>query len=68
MLLWLAFAGRLAARVRRGTAAAFGLVALQYTTVEMGGYIAALHPVNALLRFALNVGVARKTGATLCAE
>jgi hypothetical protein len=62
LMLVLAFIGRLPASVKWLTAAAFGLIGVQYATIEMGlPTLAAFHPVNAVLLFWLVLILAQRT-------
>jgi mercuric ion transport protein len=50
LMLILAFAGQLSGILRWGTVAAFGLIGVQYATIELDQPVfAALHPVNAIV-------------------
>lgn len=61
LLFALSFLARLPASLRWLSAAAFGLIAVQYATIELGlSALAAMHPVNAMLLFWLAVTLARR--------
>jgi hypothetical protein len=55
IMLIVAFAGRLPARLRWAAGAQFLLIGLQYATAHSGGSVAAVHPVSAMLIFWLAV-------------
>jgi hypothetical protein len=51
IMLIVAFAGRLPARLRWAAGVQFLLIAAQYATANSGGPVAAIHPVSAMVIF-----------------
>jgi len=60
-MLIVAFAGRLPARLRWAAGAQLLLIVVQYATANMGGSVAAIHPVSATVIFWLAVTSLRWT-------
>ncbi len=61
LMLILAFVGRLPTSLKWLTVAAFGLIGVQYATIEMRlPTVAAFHPVNAVLLFWLALTLAQR--------